>query len=204
MVALPAPSWRRCRQCLLTAIILAFPLMAASALQLQAKPVAQTAQAAIFLPLIVNDPAVGNPKLPWPLNEQEKALETLFRGDSEQHRVNPSRNDILSQVARARAQDMVDRDYFSHTDPDGHQANFLVEQAGYTLPDFYPDNGNNIESIGLNYTTAAEQWQAWKNSPAHRTHVLGEDPFFQAQIEYGFGYAEDSDSRYWVIITARH
>jgi uncharacterized protein YkwD len=54
----------------------------------------------------------------------------------------------------------------------------------------------------LNYTTAAEVWEAWKNSPAHRTHVLGEDRFFADEVDYGMGYAENSTSKYWVIITA--
>ncbi len=178
--------------------------MTAYTRHVQATPSQQVPQSSIFLPLISNSPSVDNPQVGWQPNPQEQQLEALFVTDLEQHRQHPTRQDILSKVARVRAQDMAQRHYFSHTDPDGHEANFLVEQADYPLPDYYPDNGNNIESIGLNFTTPAETWQGWKNSPAHRTHVLGEDDFFAAQNDYGFGYAENGDSRYWVIITATH
>jgi len=165
---------------------------------------AQYAQLIVFLPLVVNGFPVTASSANWQLNTQEQQIETLFRNDSEQHRQNPTRNDILAQVARARAQDMAQRNYFSHTNPDGHQPNFMVEEAGYSLPDCYPDNSNNIESIGLNYTAAVDSWQAWKDSPAHRVHVLGEDPFYADQTDYGIGYAENATSKYWVLITARH
>ncbi|CAN5864010.1 hypothetical protein BH10CHL1_BH10CHL1_35960 [soil metagenome] len=170
----------------------------------QARPIAQAAQPSLFLPLVMNSPLTASQSPGWQLNPQEAQLETLFVSDPEQHRQNPTRQDILSQVARARAEDMAQRNYFSHTDPDGHEANFLVEQANYQLPDYYPNNGNNIESIGLNFTAAADTWQAWKDSPGHRVHVLGEDPFYADQTDYGLGYAEGGGSRYWVIITATH
>ena len=166
-------------------------------------PDTQTAKSSAFLPLVVNGSAAAAPAV-WSLNTQEEQVEALFRNDAEQRRQNPTRNDILSQVARARAQDMAQRNYFSHTDPDGHQPNFKVKQAGYLLPDFYPSESNNIESIGLNYTAPADAWQAWKNSPAHRVHVLGEETFYAAQTDYGIGYAESANGKYWVLITARH
>lgn len=163
---------------------------------------AQTPQLLLYLPLVATSPIDQSISSGWKPNDQEQQLEVLFRNDPEQHRKNPQRNAILAQVARARAQDMAERNYFNHTDPDGHQANFLVKQAGYPLPNYFPANGNNIESIGLNYTAAAEVWEAWKSSPAHRTHVLGEDRFFADEVDYGMGYAENSTSKYWVIITA--
>lgn len=184
---------------LLLAILLTFVLIVP-----EQRVYAQAAQAVVYLPLIANTTAVTNASPTWQLNTQEEELELLFRNDPGQHRLNPTRNEILSKVARARAEDMAQRNYFSHTDPDGHQANFLVSQAGYALPNYFPANSNNVESIGLNYATAAEVWQAWKNSPAHRIHVLGEEPFFADETDYGLGYAESNIGRYWVIITAHH
>jgi len=191
------------RQRYLVSVLTLALFIAPHALFAQSAPDAQDAPASVFLPIVVNSPPVVT-QAGWQLNPQEQQVEALFRNDAEQHRQNPTLNDILSQVARARAQDMADRHYFSHTNPDGHLPNFMVEQAGYVLPDFYPNNDNNVESIGLNYATAADAWQAWKNSPGHRVHVLGEDPFYAAQTDYGIGYVESGTSKYWVLISARH
>jgi uncharacterized protein YkwD len=103
---------------------------------------------------------------------------------------------------------MAQRGYFDHVTPEGHGPNYLVRQAGYTLPSFYgtePD-ANNIESIAGGYSTAEAVWGAWMSSTAHRNQLLGLQPFFAEQTEYGIGYAYDSESPlgyYWVVITAR-
>jgi len=136
-------------------------------------------------------------------NTQEQALADLLVNDSNQQRPSLNCNPILAQVAHARAVDMATRMYFGHETPEGYMANYLVESAGYLLPSYYPDNGNNIESIGLNYATADEAWTAWTDSPGHRLHVLGEETFYAEQNEYGIGYAENADERYWVLITAK-
>jgi uncharacterized protein YkwD len=193
----------RFKQPLLLAVFICSLLVIPHKVSAQSAPDAQTASRAVYLPLVAN--STSSPvQAAWQLNAQEQQLDTLFRADAGQHRQNPTRNDILSQVARARAEDMANRNYFSHTNPDGHAANFLVEQAGYLLPDYYPNDGNNIESIGLNYSSAADAWQAWKDSPAHRVHVLGEESFYAEQTDYGFGYAENGNGKYWVLITAHH
>jgi hypothetical protein len=188
-------------QSLLAATITIYLIIAPQTLRAQSVPDTQTAGRTVFLPLVVN---MGDSASSWQLNPQEQQLEVLFRTDPEQHRQNPRRDDTLSQVARQRAQDMADRNYFSHTSPDGHGPNFWVVQAGYGLPNYYTANGNNIESIGLNYGTADQVWQAWKSSSAHRVHVIAEDPFYATQTDYGLGYVEKNGSRYWVLLTAQH
>ena len=102
---------------------------------------------------------------------------------------------------------MSGSEYFGHVNPDGYGPNYLVRQAGYPLPTWYdpaPD-GNNIESIAAGYPTPDAVWNAWMTSPAHRNHLLGLDPFWADQIEYGIGYVYDPESdydHYWVVITA--
>jgi uncharacterized repeat protein (TIGR02543 family) len=113
----------------------------------------------------------------------------------------------LSEVARQRAQDMAQRDYFAHVDPDGNGPNYYVEQAGYDLPELYGDSrsGNYIESIAAGRPTAGATWNDFMASPPHKTHLLAEDPFYQEQTSYGIGYAYDASSKYryyWVVITA--
>jgi uncharacterized protein YkwD len=113
----------------------------------------------------------------------------------------------LARVARARANDMATRGYFSHTDPDGLGPNAHVRAAGYALPDWYGQEpaANNVESIGAGYATAADAFAGWLASPAHRTHILGLIDFYCQQTNFGIGYAFRADSplkHYWCYISA--
>jgi uncharacterized protein YkwD len=70
----------------------------------------------------------------------------------------------LATAARAHSVDMVSKNYFSHTEPDG--SNFLVraKRAGYT---------NAIgENIAWGYRTPETVVTAWMNSPGHRANIL--------------------------------
>ena len=154
----------------------------------------------IYLPTIFNPPCLTA--------AEEGQLAQLLVQDPQQQRPSLTCNDILAQVAHARAADMAEREYFDHVNPDGYGPNYLVEQAGYILPDFYGNDptANYIESIAAGNSTAAATWQQWMDSSGHRQHLLGLNDFYKDQIEYGIGYAYDPDSpyrHYWVIITAQ-
>jgi uncharacterized repeat protein (TIGR02543 family) len=149
----------------------------------------------------------ANPAGAYQLNSQEDQLAKIFTSASGQNRPSLTLDPTLSQVAHARAADMARRDYFSHVNPDGVAANYLVIKAGYTLPASWGNDpkANNIESISAGYPTASEAWKAWMNSSPHRTHLLALDPFFADQTNFGVGFAYDASSTYgyyWVIITA--
>ncbi len=158
----------------------------------------------VFLPLVANGEATTGCEP----NAQELQIAQYMIDHPDQQRPSLTCHPILAQVARARAQDMADRHYFSHVNPEGYGPNYLVEQAGYVLPDDYgqaPD-ANNIESIAGGYPTADAAWQGWMNSSGHRTHLLGLNSFFAEQIDYGIGYVYEPDSdygHYWVVITAK-
>lgn len=162
---------------------------------------AQAGPYVLYLPLVSKAPTCL-------LNLQEQQIAEYMRTHPEQQRPSFICDPILAQVARARAQDMADRAYFGHTNPDGFGPNYLVRQAGYPLPGWYgnaPD-ANNIESIAAGYSTAEAAWNGWMGSTGHRTHLLGLDPFWAEQIEYGIGYVEKPGSPYtyyWVAITAK-
>lgn len=155
----------------------------------------------VYLPIISRAPTCL-------LNAQEQQIAEYMRTHPEQQRASLTCDPILAQVARARAQDMADRAYFGHTNPDGFGPNYLVRQAGYPLPGWYgnaPDS-NNIESIAAGKATAADTWNQWMGSAGHRTHLLGQHPFWAEQIEYGIGYVAKPGSpytHYWVAITAK-
>jgi uncharacterized protein YkwD len=102
---------------------------------------------------------------------------------------------------------MGTRNYFSHTNLDGYGPNYLVQEAGYILPSYYDQllDANNIESICAGSSTASHAWDLLMGSDDHRTHLLGLDPFYALQTDYGIGYAYIPGStygHYWVIITA--
>jgi uncharacterized protein YkwD len=141
------------------------------------------------------------------LNSQEQAIVTLLANAPTQGRASVNVDPILSSVARDRARDMAVRDYFSHTNPDGHGPNYLVRQAGYTLPSFYDSSpaGNNIESIAGGYTSAEDAWEGWMDSPSHKRHLLAESSFYADQTSIGVGYYYDVNStyrHYWVVLSA--
>jgi hypothetical protein len=159
-----------------------------------------------LLPLIMSSPKFDAATV-CALNNQEALLLDDMRQDEEQRRDSLNCNPILAQVARSHAQDMAERGYFDHVNPDGYGPNYLVTQAGYHLPDWYPQapDANNLESIGAHFETADKVWSAWVNSPGHRLHVLGLDPFWAEHTEVGVGYYYDANSEYgayWVVITA--
>ncbi|HYX71775.1 MAG TPA: CAP domain-containing protein [Nitrososphaera sp.] len=140
--------------------------------------------------------------------EFERRLAAIMRRAASQHRRSLTYNPILARIARQKAYDMGQRNYFDHVNPDGLGPNYLVTQAGYVLPDFYGKrrSSNNIESIVAGNATPEEAWDNWMDSTGHRTHLLGLTEFYAEQTEYGVGYAFVPDSRYkhyWVVITAK-
>jgi uncharacterized protein YkwD len=139
-------------------------------------------------------------------NHQEQQLAALMASDPGQQRPSLTCHPALAQVARERALDMVERHYFSHTNPDGYGPNYLVRQAGYVLPSYYQTapTANNIESIAAGNPTASLTWAQWMSSSGHRRHLLGTESFFAEQVEYGIGYANGGFyGHYWVVITAK-
>src|SRR5687767_12039102 len=88
------------------------------------------------------------------LNSQEERVATLLTNAYDQHRPFVPVDPILPRVARARAIDLARRNYFDHVNPDGHGPNYLVRQAGYSLPATYDQSarGNKIESIAAGDT----------------------------------------------------
>ena len=154
-----------------------------------------------YLPLVVV------PEAGCQLSAEAQAIADLATGHPDQGRPTMICDPILAQVAYERALDMGQRAYFSHTNPDGHGPNYLVEQAGYTLPDWYGQalDANNIESIAAGYGTPDAAWTGWLNSSGHRAHVLAESSFWQQQTHYGIGHAYVPGSpygHYWVFLSA--
>lgn len=134
----------------------------------------------------------------YTLNSQEQEIEQLLRTDPGQKRTHLELSVALSQAARRRAQDMADRAYFHHTNPDGFGPNCIVLQQEFTLPDDYDvsNTANNVETITGGYSVMADAWAGLTNSTSHANHLLGEGQFYGAQTFYGIGYVNVPGSQY--------
>lgn len=89
-------------------------------------------------------------------------------------RVNPHRTSVgvaaltvdpgLSEAARAKAEDMIARDYFAHTGPGGEVPWVWLDRVGYR----YAAAGENLAK---DFSDPTALVRAWLNSPTHRENI---------------------------------
>ncbi|EJP6471931.1 MULTISPECIES: CAP domain-containing protein [unclassified Clostridium] len=94
-------------------------------------------------------------------------------------------NAELSNVARLKSQDMIDKKYFSHTSPTYGSPFDMMKKFGIK----YSAAGENIAS---GYPTAKAVVDGWMNSPGHRANILN-----KSFTEIGVGLAKSSDGTYY-------
>ena len=93
-------------------------------------------------------------------------------------------NERGAKVAQARCDDMVARDYFSHTTPDGVKG-YTEELRNRGITSF-AWAGENLAQNGYPEAEAVERsMTTLMNSPTHRANIL--DPVFES---CGIGYAQ--------------
>lgn len=90
-------------------------------------------------------------------------------------------NAQLAAAAQAKADDMVNRNYWSHDSPDGKTPWNFITAAGYQ----YQSAGENL---AYGFDNADGAVTGWMNSPKHRANIL--DVNYQ---NVGFGIASSSD-----------
>ncbi|MCX6764046.1 MAG: CAP domain-containing protein [Candidatus Moranbacteria bacterium] len=76
-------------------------------------------------------------------------------------------NNKLSQVAEAKAHDMINNDYFAHTSPAGVDPWHWFGQGGYD----YQYAGENL---AMDFLNAEREQKAWMDSPTHQKNILNE------------------------------
>lgn len=74
-------------------------------------------------------------------------------------------NPLLTEAAQAKANDMAEKGYFSHTSPDGSQPWSFIQSTGYE----YASAGENL---AVNFKDSEKVEEAWMNSPAHRANIV--------------------------------
>lgn len=96
-------------------------------------------------------------------------------------------NMTLAKVAKTKAADLRDNNYFSHTSPTYGSPFDMMKQFGIT----YTAAGENIAK---GQKTPAEVMKGWMNSPGHKANILN-----SKYTEIGVGYVTDSNGTgYWV------
>ncbi|HMS23443.1 MAG TPA: CAP domain-containing protein [Candidatus Saccharibacteria bacterium] len=90
-------------------------------------------------------------------------------------------NKKLTSAAQAKAEDMVEKDYWSHDTPNGQAPWVFINKFDYT----YQKAGENL---AYGFSAPTEVLAGWLNSPSHRENVL--DNNYQ---DVGFGFANSSN-----------
>lgn len=100
-------------------------------------------------------------------------------------------HDRLTTASRGHSEDMVERDFFDHTNPDGDGPGDRARAAGY-------DWRAISENIAWGYRTAEAVVAGWMDSPGHRRNILDCDA-----AEVGVGVADSSGGPYWTQMFGR-
>ena len=74
-------------------------------------------------------------------------------------------NALLNKAAFLKATDMMEKDYFSHTSPQGITPWYWFKKVGYD----YKSAGENL---GIGFVDSKELHEAWNNSPSHKANLV--------------------------------
>jgi uncharacterized protein YkwD len=82
----------------------------------------------------------------------------------------------LMKAARYHSQDMLDRDYSSHTSPDGETVKERLERFGYTFSGYsYYKYGENI-TRSYDFSSGPDNcFNWWMSSSGHKSNILSKD-----------------------------
>ena len=74
-------------------------------------------------------------------------------------------NARLTQAAYNKAQDLLTRQYFDHTSPDGQKFSQWIKDVNYQY--FYVG-----ENLAIDFNDEIELFQAWLDSPTHQENII--------------------------------
>ncbi len=133
----------------------------------------------IFLKFILFPFFIFFPKLPFFAEISKHVLVYLINKEREERNILPLKEDpLLTLAAQLKAKDMLEREYFSHEDPQGNPPWEWLKKVGY---DFQVAG----ENLAIGFLDSEEVFLAWKNSFLHRQNLL--NPAFE---EMGIGIAK--------------
>jgi uncharacterized protein YkwD len=101
----------------------------------------------------------------FPQLTKEKLIELTNRERQLQGLPQLKENQLLDTAALLKGQDMLARNYFSHTDPAGNPPWYWIQKTGY----HYLAAGENL---AIGFLDAKEVIDAWNSSPSHRANIV--------------------------------
>ena len=155
-----------------------------------------TASTAVFIGSVPNNnhcQSVGDWSMQWEAMEEEVLRLTnqlRSQGTSCGGEYQPPVGPLVMQrnlrcSSRLHSVDMVERNFFAHTNPSGVDPGTRIEQAGY--------NWNTYgENIAAGYQTAQQVFDGWHDSPGHCSNMMSD--WF---TEIGIGYYDTQGYPYW-------
>ncbi len=138
-------------------------------------------------------PAVTpSPQAPSSVSALEKEVFELVNKERAANGLNSlTWADDLAAVARAHSQDMIDNNYFSHTNLNGESPFDRLHNAGISYT-------TAAENIAYGQKTPEAVMNAWMNSSGHRANILN-----SRVKELGVGAAKTSNGAiYWTQVFA--
>ncbi|EAQ01549.1 hypothetical protein OB2597_03893 [Pseudooceanicola batsensis HTCC2597] len=120
---------------------------------------------------------------------RSRALELVNADRDEQGLPALSRGETLDRSAQAHAEDMLRRDFYAHTGPDGNGPRDRFLTAGGSEWELVAENIARCRGCGDLSRERIEAFQeGWMNSPEHRANILRE-----GLTRFGFGAAAGED-----------
>lgn len=154
--------------------------------------------------LIAKNPQLSNPNLIYPGNKinvpnindiksSETEVVRLVNRERTSRGLKPlSNNWELERIARYKSQDMVNKNYFSHTSPTYGSPFTMMQNFGVKF-------SAAGENIAMGQKTPAEVVNSWMNSPGHRANILG-----TSYTQIGVGLAKNNNGVcYWTQMFIR-
>ena len=104
-------------------------------------------------------------------------------------------NPVLVLAAELKAQDMVSKNYFLHTSPEGLSPWYWFGKAGYNFA--YAG-----ENLAIDFSESSDVNTAWMNSPEHRANILNKN-FTEIGIATTKGYYRGRETIFVVQLFGR-
>jgi len=119
-------------------------------------------------------------------NEKLKVIELVNQERAKHGLILLKENTKASEVARYKCQDMINKNYFSHTSPTYGSPFQMMESFGLRF-------SAAGENIAKGQQSAEQVMNAWMNSPGHRSNILS-----PSYLEIGVGVVTDKNGvKYW-------
>lgn len=143
--------------------------------------------------LIAANPQIANPALIYPgqkisipnaapLKSIEDEIVRLVNIERSKNGLAPlTSNWQAARCARIKSQEMIDKNYFSHTSPTYGSPFKMMESFGLRF-------SAAAENIAYGQRTAQEVMNSWMNSPGHRANILS-----KSYTQIGVGVAKKSN-----------